>query len=922
VLNTPDMANRAIFYFRDPAWLQRISPQRRPDFLEVDPVRQGRLAALKERIKTSELACRVNYPDPAILGQWVLEDLTVAINQMYPPEEAPGPLDRDAAEHEAFARSRAVVEVRPGVFSGVYIGRPEYLARLDEHAAGDGSPLVVLGASGSGKSALLANWALRYRREHPDVLVVLHFIGATPYSADWAAMLRRVMGELKRHFAIDQEIPDKLDVLRAAFANWLSMAAARGRVVLVLDALNQLEDCDGALDLVWLPPVVTGNMRLVLSTLPGRPLADLRKRQWPTLEVAPLEPAERQTLIIDYLAQYTKQLSPAQVHRIAGAAQAANPLYLRALLDELRVFGFYELLDRRIDYYLAANDIPNLYDRILERWEADYQQERRALVCDAMTALWASRRGLGESELLELLGSGGQPLPRAIWSPLSLAAGQSLVVRSGLSGFFHDYLREAVRRRYLPNASAEKEAHLRLADYFEALDPSRRRIEELPWQLAEATAWQRLFDLLSDLSFFQAAWATDLFEVEAYWAQIEGQSSFRMLDAYRLILDAPERWKDENLLWRLGVLLAEAGHPQEAYGLREYLVKYFRETNDRTRLQQSLGGLALILHARGELDAAMALNQEQERICRELGDKLGLRVSLQNRANIHYDRGELDTAVALYKEVERMCDELGDKHALAGVLGNQGVILEDRGDLDGAMKLYKQKEQICREVGDKARLQASLDAQARLLYNQSDLSGAIHLYKQQEKICRDLGNKAGLERSLAGQGMVLYVMGDLDGATALFKEEEQICRELGEMIELQRSLGHQALVVQSRHDFSRAMQLLEEQSRICRILGNKSQLADSLLGKANVLNDQGKIDEALQVYAEHEEICRELGQREALWRSLYGQAHLLFFKANDPDRALAKCQEAIHILEETHIRPEYLTSARTIESLIKERLPR
>jgi len=55
----------------------------------------------------------------------------------------------------------------------------------------------------------------------------MHFIGASPYGADWAAMLRRILGKLKRRFGIEQEIPDQPDDLRAAFGNWLHMAAAR-----------------------------------------------------------------------------------------------------------------------------------------------------------------------------------------------------------------------------------------------------------------------------------------------------------------------------------------------------------------------------------------------------------------------------------------------------------------------------------------------------------------------------------------------------------------------------------------------------------------------------------------------------------------------------------------------------------------------
>ena len=87
--------------------------------------------------------------------------------------------------------------------------------------------MVVTGESGSGKSALLANWALGYRGAHPGDLVVMHFTGSSPHSSDWAAMLRRIMAELARRFGIGAELPGSAGELRAAFANWLHMAAAR-----------------------------------------------------------------------------------------------------------------------------------------------------------------------------------------------------------------------------------------------------------------------------------------------------------------------------------------------------------------------------------------------------------------------------------------------------------------------------------------------------------------------------------------------------------------------------------------------------------------------------------------------------------------------------------------------------------------------
>ena len=197
------------------------------------------------------------------------------IDELAPPpaatvtdeERETAALDPEAAAHDAFARSRF----------GVYVPRKAYFETLDAHAAGNGPPLAVTGDSGSGKSALLAHWTDRYTARHPKAVVIRHFVGATSDSADLTAMLRRFMGEFNRQLGIRQELPTTDEAIRAAFPNWLSMAAAKGRVVLVIDALNQLEDRHGALDLTWLPPVVPAKVRLVVSTLPGRPLEAIAK---------------------------------------------------------------------------------------------------------------------------------------------------------------------------------------------------------------------------------------------------------------------------------------------------------------------------------------------------------------------------------------------------------------------------------------------------------------------------------------------------------------------------------------------------------------------------------------------------------------------------------------------------------------------
>jgi tetratricopeptide (TPR) repeat protein len=714
----------------------------------------------------------------------------------------------------------------------------------------------VLGESGGGKSALLANWVLRRReQQHPDEFLLIHFIGGTPYSADWAAMLRRILGEFKRRLGIEVEIPDAPDALRAAFKR--ALHATRGRIILVLDALNQLEDRDSAPDLVWLPQEIPANVRLLVSSLPGRPLDDLAKRGWPTLQVDPLRPDERELLIREYLAQYRKELSPDQHTRIAAAPQTANPLFLQALLEELRLFGSHERLEERIRHYLEAGTVPALYEKILSRYEEDYERDRPGLVRDAMTLLWAARQGLTEAELLNLLGEGGEPLPRATWSPLYLAAEKGLVIRSGLIAFFHNYLREAVRSRYMPDRSLERAAHLCLAVYFDSQGIGPRKIVELPWHLAETESWDWLYNLLCDLHFFTAVWGANEYEAKGYWAQLEANSSFRKTEGYRKVLHAPDQYPE--FVGKIAAILADTGNPVEALALRDYLIEHFRRTGDKAKLQVSLGNKAVILRARGDLDGAMALHKEKERICRELGDKTNLHVALGNQAVILQGRGDLDAAMCLHKEKERICRELGDKANLQVALGNQGVILQTRGDLDGAMALHKEKERICRELGNRASLQVALGSQGMILKKRGDLDGAMALYKQEEQICRELGDKASLQVSLGNQAVILHNRGNLDGAMALHKEKERICRELGNKASLQVALNNQGMILRKRGDLDGAMALYREGERICRELGNKESLQISLGNQAAILKARGDLAGAAALQKERQRIRRELG---------------------------------------------------------------
>ena len=437
-------------------------------------------------------------------------------------------------------------------------------------------------------------------------------------------------------------------------------------------------------------------------------------------------------------------------------------------------------MNERIDWYLQAANPVELYGKVIQRWEQDYGQPDPAcenIVRESLIRLWAARRGLSETELLESMGTPGSPLPRAIWSPLYLAAGDALVNRGGLLTFAHDFLCEAVREMYLPTEVHERAAHRTLAAYFEPQPQGLRQLDELPWQWQGAAEWQKLADLLAQPSFFDALWDKSEFEVRAYWTRIEVESLLRMEQAYAATIERPTH--DAHHAWLIGNLLDKTGKPEAAFRIRTSLAESFRAQNDRGNLLRALSGQANILYYRGELDDAQRLFEETERLCRELGNKDGLAGSLNAQGLILYSRGDLDGAMVLLKEDEVLCRESGNKRSLRIALNSQAMLLDVRGDWDGAIALHKESESLCRELGDKEGLAQSMNNQAVILTRRGDMNTALTLLEESERTDRELGSKRGLMISLAGVAKIHHLRGELDSAMLSYQEVECLSRELG-----------------------------------------------------------------------------------------------------------------------------------------------
>jgi tetratricopeptide (TPR) repeat protein len=864
--NQKDQSDCAFFYFRESASHDEESPTGRlPDNTNIG---SSRLLQLKQEIALRASRKPVIYRSVEQLANSVLRDLSQTIDILFPKMGSLDPIDREYVDHELYARSRA----------RFYIPRSGYFERLTEHACGSGPPLFVLGQSGSGKSSLLAAWMHQYAMTEPEIPVTSHFVGSSSSSSNWRAMVVRVMMELARQFGIEETIPVASPELPAVFEAWLRLAASRGRYVLILDGIDQMETVTTDIELSWLPRLVPAEARLVISTtsIPE----NLTERKWPTLYVELLDPDERRHLIRSYLSEYGKLLNARYENQISLSSQCGNALYLRVLLDELCLHPDSRTLDQPIQRYLSTTDIPQLLARVLDRYEADYDRNRAGLVHDVLTYLWASRRGLSEGELFDLLGTKDSPLPYAFWSPFRFALDRHLVDKRGLFDFSHKNFRDAVEARYLAGKPEQRNAALSLAEFFRKSSSPSRTVDELPWQLCQAGEWDELKRILEDLKWLQAIWEQSRLDVLTYWRNVESYSSFSITDTYAEILKSLPA--DGELLEPLAWLFSHTGHFPEAIAVRNCAADVYRRAGNELALKICLGELSADAFDYGDLELAANVCREQIEISERTGDMHSLQQGHGNMGNIFLHSGKLDAAMHHYEAQERICLAIPNPVGLHRSTGNQAKVWLLRGDAHRALMIYRLDEQMCRSIGDRLELALNLDNQASILAEHGQLEEALKIARENEPIILEIGQISDLQTNLALQGSILCHL-DLREAMNIFrKAEDLLIGHINKSSQAAFYLGMGASILSALSKATARSGLMElaEYSRMVDVAGQRGEYltaalssltqADSLspnnpdvaFTMGMVLEALGKRNEALAQYERALELRPEWAKAE------------------------------------------------------------
>ncbi|WAR02757.1 Y7407-like protein, partial [Mya arenaria] len=456
----------------DPLLKHRVSENREKVGLycmymcKCDPLLKHRVS--EDREKT--LGVHIDYKTPAEAAKIMYETImsylkTVLFADLSSHQKSPR--EEVLSQHDAFLASRC----------NIYVHGEQYQDILNKQVSAEQPQHVyITGETGSGKSALLCNWVASLR-ENTVIAVAYHFCGFADNSTDVSSLLSRIVTEFEYiHTGKDNSLgksdknvettkstdgSDDIGDIRALVQKLQSVMGqliSRGKKpVLVVDGIDKVTYISKITKvLYWLPHNLPTGSLVVVSTLTSdvANITELAARNYLNIAIQPLDTDSKRDMAVQSLGASGKELSPPQLERIVAAEMTKIPLFLNITMAELIAFGYFRLLDKKIDTLINSSSIEELFSHMLGRLEEDYN----VLCCIELCS-----QGMSETILLEMFS-----IPGHIWTPLYYALENMVIHQGNMIKFGFKQLGDAVEAKYLSDPDKRNFYLQKLVDYFKA----------------------------------------------------------------------------------------------------------------------------------------------------------------------------------------------------------------------------------------------------------------------------------------------------------------------------------------------------------------------------------------------------------------------------------------------------------------------
>ena len=525
-------------------------------------------------------------------------------------------------------------------------------------------PLVIYGASGRGKSSLMAK-AIQEAEEALQKRVIYRFVGATPYSSSSKEILISIFEELGVDVRSEQEKTqtqkDKLTLnsneKQESFEDfsyriYSKIMNIKENVVIFIDAVDQLGNDDNFL---WLPGNLPSNLKIIISALDdekykedSKYFSTLKTKTQTIHEIA--EFSEPKQLLSALLAKENRTLQTDQENYFLEQFKSSpSPLYASVATQELKNWKSYSTKQE------LESTQQGIIKKFVENLHKVYHHDKE-FVHKVLGYIYASRDGLSESELLQLLDTDkefiqkmapetwhenpNKELPLVHWSRLQtqLKPFLSSKTQDGeeLMYFFHREFEDVIAN--LATQSEEHEAIIKA---------TQKLIEQNQDKPFNSNRWGKLY-------------ATLITEYELRYHDKKKQKEFAEFIA--TLKDKPWVQRCISNLTDIGYAHAEYNRMQKAMAYQE---SFLHATNalyksDKERWAQdyttALSNLAASYYNANRQNEAIALQEKSLSILEPLYKSGKERwaelytIALNNLAISFYNNGDKEKSLELFHE--------------------------------------------------------------------------------------------------------------------------------------------------------------------------------------------------------------------------------------------------------------------------------
>lgn len=368
------------------------------------------------------------------LGELIKKDIQEQIDLIFPKQEELNPIKEANSIQECLFRTKTELYVPiEGTFAYIdnFLNSPQRL-------------LVINGDSGTGKSALLANWIKQ--QQNDQYYTIYHFIDSASNCDDFEFILVRIYFCICEKLGIEsligveeqsyEEVKSKLDIL---------LKNTEQKFVFVLDALNQLSNYKNAFHLMWFPEL---NQRVKIICSTNNDNYDIiNALQYKSAQMYELplfdDFSSLKKVTNGYLEFYGKKLDDSQITEILGNRVFKNPLMLFSLLEELRLYGDFDTFEEKMLQYVAATSDMDFLNMVFKRLEVDLSPYSPISVGKIFLLLAISRDGVTDIDIANILA-----IPRIYVASLLHKCHRFISTLGQTYTIAHQILREAIILHY------------------------------------------------------------------------------------------------------------------------------------------------------------------------------------------------------------------------------------------------------------------------------------------------------------------------------------------------------------------------------------------------------------------------------------------------------------------------------------------